>query len=184
MPDYTITTERLGLRNWVEADFAKQIEISGDAQVMRHFPAVATPEQTRSFLERMQTHFEEHGFCYFAADRLDTGEMIGFIGMMWQTWEGEFTPFFDIGWRLSPSAWGNGFATEGAKACLEAAFNRFGLTEVYSTCPQVNIASESVMKKIGMKQISVFNHSKLMDFPHLNPCLMYKITAAEYQAQP
>ena len=174
MPDYVLTTPRLGMRNWLPADLIEMAAISANPKVMEFFPAVAPMQQTRDFIDRQLAHFEKHGFNYFAVDRLDTGEMIGFIGLYWQTWESPFTPFFDIGWRLEPAAWGQGFATEGAKACLDAAFNRFGLSEVYAICPTLNTRSENVMQKIGMKKVATFAHPLLAKAPHLQQCVLYK----------
>ena len=58
--------------------------INADPEVMAFFPDVSSEEQTREFVERMQRQFDERGYCYYAVDRLDTGDFIGFIGLSLQ----------------------------------------------------------------------------------------------------
>jgi len=50
------------------------------------------------------------------------------IGLAFQEYKTKFTPAIDIGWRLKRSAWGKGYATEGAKRCLEYAFNELKIS--------------------------------------------------------
>lgn len=150
-------------------------EINSDAQVMEFFPFLPNYNQTEEFIERMKKQFTEKGFCYFAVEKLIDNEFIGFIGLSEQTYESEFTPCVDIGWRLSRNEWNKGYATEGAKKCLEFAFNKIGLTNVKSTCPVINYKSERVMNKLGMNKIMTFNHSLLKDYKELEECVLYEI---------
>ncbi len=113
---YIFKSKRLGFRNWKKEDLNDFAEINSDIDVMEHFPKVLTQQETAEFIERLQLHYEEKGYNYFATEILDTGELIGFIGLAFQEYETEFTPATDIGWRLKKSAWGKGYATEGAKS--------------------------------------------------------------------
>ena len=101
--------------------------------------------------------------------------MIGFIGLANQYYIADFNPSVDIGWRLKSSAWGNGYAIEGAKRCLTFAFNDLKLKRVISTCTEKNLASENIMKKMGMVRKGEFNHPKLKDFPEYEKCIWYEI---------
>ena len=175
MNNYVFTSERLGFRNWLESDKIKLGLINSDPDVMEHFPTIPTQLQTDEFIERMQLQYDEKGFCYFAVDRLDNNQFIGFIGISEQTFESDFTPCVDIGWRLDKKEWGKGFATEGAKKCLEFAFNEIGLKRVLSICPKVNEKSEKVMQKIEMHKIKEFNHPLLNNFEKLKKCVLYEI---------
>ena len=67
-PEYLFESERLGFRNWVDSDIQSMIKISGDAEVMKNFPAIATPAHTTVSIERMQKMYAEKGFYYFAVD--------------------------------------------------------------------------------------------------------------------
>ena len=97
---------------------------------MRHFPKPLTTAESKDFLERLIKHQETHGHSYFLVELLETGEFIGFIGLAYQDYDVPFLPAVDIGWRLKTTAWGKGFATEGAKRCLEFAFNDLDLEEI------------------------------------------------------
>lgn len=143
---------------------------------MEFFPEAQSLSETEAFIERMQLQFKEKGYCYFAVDDLERNLFIGFIGLSYQTYEATFTPCIDIGWRLSKDSWGKGLATEGAKKCLDYAFNELELNHIKAVCPIINKPSERVMEKIGMTKITTFNHSKLEDHPKLRECVLYEIT--------
>jgi RimJ/RimL family protein N-acetyltransferase len=175
MYNYIFKSNRLGFRTWTEKDKSKMGMINSDPKVMEHFPTIPTQKQTDEFIDRMKTQFSKNGFCYFAVDKLENGEFIGFIGIAEQTFESDFTPCIDIGWRLARAEWGKGFATEGAKRCLEFAFNKIGLMNIKSFCPEINIKSEKVMKKIGMKKTNSFKHPLLSEFKELEKCVLYEI---------
>lgn len=173
--NYIISTQRLGLRNWKDSDLKPYASLCKDPEVMQYFPKIATLEDVTAQVHRFKNHFKTHGYTYFAAEILETQEFIGFIGMAWQDWESPYTPNTDIGWRLKKSAWGKGYATEGAKACIENAHKLFGLKKIISVASIKNSNSIKIMKKIGMQEVGIFEHPKLLGHPHLNPCLAYII---------
>lgn len=172
--NYIIKTERLGLRNWLPSDEAPFIEMCKDELVMEHFLKPLSEEETLGLISRLKNHFEKHSYCYFAVDLLETDEFIGFTGFANQTWESDFTPCIDIGWRLKHAAWGKGFATEAAKACLDAASENFGIYEVLAFATNTNSASENVMKKLGMTMIGTVQHPAIKDDPRFKHCVVYK----------
>jgi len=174
MPKYDIVTPRLGLRNWTTEDAIPFYELCNDNEVMRYFPYNLSMEQVQAFIVRMQTHYKKDGYCYFATDLLETGECIGMIGMLYQDFESAYTPNTDIGWRLSKKYWNKGLATEGAQACLDAAASKFNINTVYSFASLANEGSIRVMQKIGMKQVGTFIHPKIVDYPSLRECVVYK----------
>ena len=176
MKDYVIQTARLGLRNWLPADVAPFTEMCKDPKVMEFFPATLPESESHDLIERLELHYDKHGYTYFAVDVLKTGEFIGFCGLAVQAWQSEFTPCVDMGWRLKQSAWGNGYATEAAKACLDAAQNKFGLQEVFAFTPDRNLASQNVMKKIGLEYVGDFQHPKIASDSRFKTCLAFKKT--------
>ena len=180
LENYIFTSERLGFREWKTTDVSRLYEIHSNPNVMKFFPTIPSLEETEAFIKRMQIQYKESGYCYFAVERLDTHECIGFIGLSYQTYDAEFTPCVDIGWRLDEAFWFNGYATEGAKACLRYAFNVLKLEEIIAVCPKVNIPSEKVMKNIGMKKAFEFNHKALSNYPELECCVCYKINILDY----
>jgi len=181
MEKYLFKSERLGFRNWTEKDIPDMAKINADSKVMEFFPSLPNKEETEQFVDRMVHQFSENGFCYFAVDKLENIEFIGFIGIAAQIFESEFTPCVDIGWRLAQKEWGKGYASEGAKQCLEFAFNEVNLNEVISICTENNSRSEKVMKKIGMKKIGEFVHPKLKDHSKYRNCICYHIDKKMWQ---
>jgi RimJ/RimL family protein N-acetyltransferase len=171
---YVFKSERLGYRNWLASDLPKLCKINSDDEVMEFFPSKATSTQTEAFIHRMQEMYARVGFCYFAVDRLDTEEFIGFIGLSEQNYAAEFCPCIDIGWRIDPSHWNLGFATEGAQACLEFGQKQLRISEIFAVAPLVNIKSINIMEKIGMRAFLHFQHPALLDNSRLVKCACYR----------
>ncbi|GAA0874566.1 GNAT family N-acetyltransferase [Wandonia haliotis] len=171
---YILKSKRLGFRNWTTEDVTEFAKINADPEVMEHFPKPLTEKETSELIERLQKHYEKHEYTYFATELLETGELIGFIGLAYQEYETVFNPSTDIGWRLKKSAWGKGYATEGAKRCLEFACTDLQLKRIISTCTVRNTRSENVMKKIGMNKKGEFNHPRLSDYPDFEKCVWYE----------
>ena len=174
-PNYLFRSARLGFRNWLDTDLEIMDAINTDPLVMEFFPGIKTREETSNFIVRMQQELAAKGFCYFAVDKLDDGKFIGFIGLSEQTFMSDFTPCIDIGWRLHSLEWGQGFATEGAKACLAYGFETLQLPSICSIAPAINTKSENVMKKIGMEKVKNFKHPLLKGNERLEECVLYKI---------
>ena len=118
----------------------------------------------------------EKGYCYFPVDYLKDESFIGFIGLCYQTYESQFTPSVDIGWRLNKKYWNNGLATEGAKKCLDYGFNVIELKNIIATTPIINFKSIRVMEKIGMQKLAEFKHPRLKSDKQLEDCVCYEIT--------
>lgn len=177
--NYLFTSERLGFRNWRDSDLDAFAAMNADADVMAFFPETLTREQSQKLMKRLSKHYEEKAYTYFAVDILDTGECIGFIGLVQQEYEAPFTPCVDIGWRLAKPFWGKGYATEGAKRCLKYGFETLNLEKIYAVAPSINSKSIHVMKKIGMEKSGTFIHPKLTDNKRLRECIYYLVREHE-----
>lgn len=174
MNPYLFTTPRLGFRTWQEFDLEDFAAINADPEVMRFFQKPLSRAETQAMMNRMQRMYEEQGYCYYAVDLLKPKELIGTIGLGWKTFESDFTPCVDIGWRIGKKFWNQGLASEGALACLNFAQQK-QIKEVVSMASIGNAASIQVMKKIGMKYWKDFDHSELGDFPDIQRCSLYRI---------
>ncbi|CAL2082006.1 GNAT family N-acetyltransferase [Tenacibaculum sp. 190524A02b] len=175
MSNYIFTSERLGFRNWKTTDLEFLSEMNSNEEVMRYFPNTQTKEQCLEFIKRMQKQYENIGYCYFPVEIIETQQLIGFIGLSKQTYEADFNPSIDIGWRLHPNFWNKGYATEGAKACLKYAFKTLNMSEIVSVAPTINIPSITVMERIGMQKKTEFKHPLLTNFPSIESCVLYTI---------
>ena len=177
-----IQTQRLILRQWRDQDRQPFAAMNADPQVMKYFPSTLTKEQSDALIDRFIEDIESSGWGFWAAQRIDSGHFIGFIGINYSADGLPFAPCVDIGWRLAQAHWGLGFATEGAKAAMDYAFNAINLSKVVSMTPVNNKASERVMKKIGMqKQQFTFMHPKLADGHPLQEHLLYSVTNDQWQ---
>ena len=127
-----LETDRLLLRTWNDNDLQPMLAINQDPKVMEFFPSLQDLEMTKNFIEKVSSHFVNHGYSHYATVIKDTNEFIGFIGLLRVDFESHFTPATEIGWRLSSNHWGQGFATEGAKAVLDYAFRELKIPEIVS----------------------------------------------------
>jgi RimJ/RimL family protein N-acetyltransferase len=153
-----LATPRLQLRRWTPGDAEPFIRMNQDPEVMRYFARPNTAEETMAFIQRINTFFDNHGYGLFALELKATGEFIGYTGFAEPRFESWFTPCTEIGWRLKREAWGQGYATEAARVCLDYGFQTIGLDRVYSFTALSNAPSERVMQKIGMDRVGEFDH--------------------------
>ena len=137
---------------------------------------------TKNFIDRVNKHFDKHGYSLYATVRKDIDEFIGFIGLLIADFEAPFTPATEIGWRLSSNHWGQGFATEGAKAVLDYAFRGLAIPEIVSCTAFGNLKSIRVMQKIGLQhnENDDFEHPKLDDASPLKRHVLYRLTKENY----
>lgn len=180
MKDHLFKSERLGFRPWRIDDVDDYYQLSSDPAVMKYFPSVLTRKDCSQFIERMIEIQEQYDYSYYRVHLLDSGTFVGFIGTAYQTYESPITPCTDIGWRLIPSAWGLGLATEGARVCLDRAFRIHGLPAVYSMAAAPNEPSFRVMKKLGMRAVTSFDHPYLRGCEHLQPITAFVLSAEDY----
>jgi RimJ/RimL family protein N-acetyltransferase len=172
-----LETPRLLLRSWRDSDREPFAALNADPRVMRFFPAPLSRAESDQAVDRIEAHFERHGFGLFAAELRHTGAFIGFIGPWTPDFEAPFTPCVEIGWRLAAAHWNQGLATEGAKAILGHAFDSLHLDEIVSFTVPANLPSRRVMEKIGMSRSPAddFDHPRLAEGHPLRRHVLYRI---------
>lgn len=180
---YIFESDRLGFRRWKADDRAVFARMNADPQVMEYFPNTLTQAESDKLIQRFEQHTEEKGYGIWAVERKEDGEFIGFIGLLEVEFDAGFQGTVEIGWRLDNKFWKQGYATEGAKACLEYGFGVLGLDEIVSFTATLNLPSETVMQRIGMKKAGEFDHPKLAEDSPLSKHVLYRITADEYAPQ-
>lgn len=171
-----LETPRLWLRTWRDEDLDPLAKMSADPEVMRYFPSPITREESAAIIRRCRAHFAEHGFGLWALERKDNGRFIGFTGLGWTGFDAHFTPAIEIGWRLAPDQWGEGFAHEAAEASLACAFGRLGIDEVIAYTAVINEPSRRVMEAVGMTHDprDDFEHPDLPEGHRLRPHVLYR----------
>ncbi|TWT09390.1 GNAT family N-acetyltransferase [Planomicrobium sp. CPCC 101079] len=175
MNAYEFETARLGFRRWKESDKEKFASMNRDCEVMKYFPNKLTTKESDDLIERFEKHFDEKGYGIWAVERKEDNNFIGFIGLLEIGFEADFQFETEIGWRLDKKFWKMGYAVEGAKACLDFAFGKLQLNEVYSFTATINVPSETVMKRIGMSKVKEFDDPKVPVGSPLKRHVLYKI---------
>ena len=173
----SLSTERLELRGWRDSDRAPFAAMNADPEVMRYFPAALSRAESAAFYERVRLSWEQQGFDLWAAERREDARFIGFIGLSVPRFEAHFTPCVEIGWRLECSAWGHGYATEGARAALQFGFARLGLGEIVSFTAATNLRSRRVMERLGMRRDPAddFEHPLVPEGHPLRAHVLYRL---------
>jgi RimJ/RimL family protein N-acetyltransferase len=157
-----ITTDRLILRRWRDADREPFARMNADLRVTEFMPTTLSREESDRMVDRIEKHFEERGFGLFAAEMREDRSFVGFVGLAVPSFHATFTPCVEIGWRFAADYWGKGLATEGARAVVRYAFDVLGIEELVSFTVPGNVRSRRVMEKLGM------SHEEGKDFDHPN----------------
>lgn len=173
-----LETTRLIMRQWRLQDLPALAAMNADPAVMRYFPACMSTEQSAQMLERLCAQFASQGYGFWALQRKDSGQLIGFTGLNTVSFAAPFCPAVEIGWRLAREHWHQGYASEAARAALECAFTQLELAEVVSFTAEVNQPSIQVMQAIGMSGDAQgdFDHPALPVDHWLRPHVLFRIT--------
>jgi ribosomal-protein-alanine N-acetyltransferase len=179
-----LTTKRLVLRRWKHSDRAPFRSMNADPRVMEFMPALLTTEESDRMMERIEDHFEQHGFGLFAIELLESGLFAGFVGLAVPEFTARFTPCVEIGWRLAREYWGQGLATEGAREVLRHAFTDLGPDEVVSFTVPGNLRSRRVMERLGLARDAHgdFDHPKLPEGHPLRPHVLYRMGSEQWRS--
>lgn len=178
----TLTTARLLLRPWRDADREPFAALNSDPIVMEHLLAPLSRAESDAFVDRIDDRFATSGWGLWAVEVADGPDFIGYVGL----WPADFvTPgTVEVGWRLAKEAWGRGYAPEAAAEAVRMGFEEVGLEEIVSfTVPQ-NRSSWRVMEKIGLQRQRDrdFDHPRVdaVTHPHLVRHVFYAIDRARW----
>ncbi|MFJ3306863.1 GNAT family N-acetyltransferase [Streptomyces sp. NPDC086549] len=168
-------TDRLTLRRWRDSDLEPWAAMNADPEVREHLGDVLTREQSDASVAWFQADFDRRGYGWWAVEVRATGEFIGFAGLD-QVDDGMPFTGVEIGWRLTRSAWGQGYATEAALAALAYGFDTLELLEVLAVTTATNLRSQAVMRRIGMTRDPAddFDDLTAPEGP-LRPNVLYRI---------
>ena len=159
-----IETDRLILRAFREDDREPFAAVNGDPRVGDWLGGVIDRAASDAMLDRINAHIQDHGWGLWAAERKADQRLIGFIGLSTVMADAlPVGPAIEMGWRLAHEAWGGGLATEGARAALAWGFTHIDTAEIIAFTARTNLASQSVMTRIGMTAAPArdFDHPSL-----------------------
>lgn len=155
-----LRTDRLLLRRWREDDLAPFAALNADPEVMAYFPAPLERDQSDALARWIESQFDVVGFGLWAVEVPGRAPFLGFVGLKRVQFEAHFTPAIEVAWRLARQYWGNGYATEAARAAVAFGFRELRLREIVSFTTATNLRSRSVMERLGM------THDPADDFDH------------------
>lgn len=142
-----VETERLTLRGFREADVDGLFALAQDPLIAEYVAYNNAPlrEACWRSIALWMGHWTLRGFGIWAVEERSTGTLIGRIGI----WQPEGWPGTEVGWLLGREFWGQGFATEAARASLEWGFEHLDVDELVSLIQPSNVASIAVAGRIG-----------------------------------
>jgi ribosomal-protein-alanine N-acetyltransferase len=168
----SLETPCLILRPWQEEDLPNYLELFSDPEVSRYMRPV-TPERVIAFAAHHLRQWDEEGFGAFAALDRGTGAWIGQIGLNRLTdWPDPDN--VEVGFELKRPFWGQGLATEGARACLQFGFDDIGLGRIISVTNPANWRSRRVMEKARL------TFQGLREYPHGLQSVWYAANRASW----
>ena len=185
MPADTITTGRLLLRPWHDSDIESFVRMNMDPEVVEYLPSPIPESESRQFASRIREHFTKHGYGLYALESREDASFLGYTGLNWALFESDFTPALEVGWRLIRKAWGQGLATEAARACMARAFRETDISEIVSFTVPANTRSAAVMERLGMTRDPAddFIHPRLGPDHPLGAHILYRMDRDRWQAQ-
>jgi ribosomal-protein-alanine N-acetyltransferase len=144
-----LETRRLILREFVPGDAEALARVLSDPETMRYYPAPFDRTGVEEWILRNRRRYETDSPGLWAIDLKSTGEMIGDCGITLQEVDGEALP--EVGYHLRRDLWGQGLATEAARACRDYGFTQMKVDFLVSLIRPENVPSCRVAERNGMK---------------------------------
>jgi RimJ/RimL family protein N-acetyltransferase len=140
---------RLEFRDFVPADFQDLYRLNHDPRVMKY--VAKSKPMSREAVARALVRFIRYAPLYpdfgvWHASRRDTGDFIGWFCLKYAGRSADV----EVGYRLLHEAWGQGFATDGARALVDYGFDDLGLDRIIGVTHPGNKASQRVLVKAGL----------------------------------
>lgn len=175
-----LVTARLLLRHWRPEDSRPFAGMNADPEVMRHFPGTLEAGDSDALLHRIATDLDERGWGLWALEERSSGRLLGFTGLAPVLLEVPFAPGVEIGWRMVRSHWGQGLATEAARAAGAFAFDALSIPELVAFTASGNERSRAVMRRLGMTRDPAddFEHPLLPEGHPLRSHVLYRLERA------
>ena len=161
-----LESERLIFRKIEDSDFPFIAEIMRDQGVQKIWEHYFSDDDIREWIEKRKTGYRNNGIDYLLAIHKQTNEIVGQIGLLKETIEGESV--WGTGYILISRYYGNGYATEGARKMVDYAFQTLKASKVICDIRPTNTPSIAVAKRIGMTEVGSFiKIYRGKEMPHL-----------------
>ena len=165
----TLTTERLILRPFTDADIEPMYQIISAKDVMRYFPPgpPITRQRAEKMVQSIQRHWEEYEYGLWAWTLREGGQLMGRVGLQRIPETGEM----EVDFILGRDFWSQGYATEAGRASLRFAMDHLDPEFIVGIVHPENIASQRVLEKIGLLRVE---RTRYFDMD----CYLYEIRKA------
>lgn len=171
-----LLTERLRLRRYRRDDFDDAYRLTSDPRVMRYYPSVYDRDRVTRMLDNILYSYDELGYSVLVVERRSDGVYLGQIGLLhWDDVDGRED--VEVAYMLAAEAWGQGYATEAARACRDWAFAHLSVDRVVSFIALPNEPSIRVAERNGMIRIKRLDENRLGI-----PIYVYAIGRDEWEA--
>ena len=179
-----LRTARLLLREWEASDLAHFAALNADARVMELLLGPMSRSESDALAQRMRARFEELGFGWWAVEAPGRASFVGALGLSAPRFSAPFTPCVEIGWRFAAEHWGQGYATEAARAVLRFGFEDMGLREIVAFTVPHNRRSRAVMERLGMtrREEDDFDHPLVERGHPLVRHVLYRLGREDWRA--
>ncbi|MCA3017601.1 MAG: GNAT family N-acetyltransferase [Rhodocyclaceae bacterium] len=180
-----IRTQRVLLRQWKDSDLDAWAEMNADPEVRKYFPKVLDRAEADGEASRIRGGIAQRGWGMWAIEIPGILPFAGLVGLNLPAFQAPWMPAVEIGWRLSRDAWHKGYATEGAVAAMNFAFDELHLPEVVAMSVKTNTPSHQVMQRLGMTHdpSADFDHPRVpADWP-LKTHILHRISPATWKAR-
>jgi RimJ/RimL family protein N-acetyltransferase len=147
LDDLRVETPRLLLRVPRLDDLDPWATMMADPEVARFIGGVMPKAMVWRTLMVMIGAWHAHGFAMFSVIEKASGRWIGRLG----PWQPDGWPGTEVGWAITRDRWGHGYATEGAIAATNWAFDHLGWTEVIHAIAPENVPSQRVAERLGSR---------------------------------
>ncbi|HZW99603.1 MAG TPA: GNAT family N-acetyltransferase [Trueperaceae bacterium] len=148
--DQVFVTERLRARRWRDSDLEPLLAVYGDADAMRWVGdgSQLDPGEALRWLDVTRANYALRGYGMFALEDLDTGAVVGFIGIVHPGGQ----PEPEVKYAFARDRWGKGLATEAVRGVVEYGSSVHGLRRMIATTAPENVASHRVLLKSGFEK--------------------------------
>jgi len=186
MADVIARTERLILRRWAPGDLDLWLAHLNTADVRAYLGGVQPVDKVAEKFATLEQSWEDNGFSFLAVELREGGTFLGTCGIgriVTECAPDDLRDAVQIGWQFRADQWGQGYATEAARAVLAFGFEQAGLDIIYSQTSSRNLASWGLMEKLGMKRRADLDYADPDYPPEDNPTIVYAIDREAWRAQ-
>lgn len=145
-----VETDRLVLREIVQADLPVLHRIFSDPESMRYYPRVKSFEETAAWFEKLAFRsYAENGFGLWGIVEKASGELAGDCGITLQPTPNGLEP--EIGYHLRREYLGRGYAAEAASACRDYGLEKLSFDRIVSIVSPENTPSQRVAARVHQR---------------------------------